>query len=303
MRQLPAKGNRSVAAYCPRLFVGRNRAVIVVGPAARSVATDGRERATVARQGTPFTACRGTETPWTRGAGAAPTTSNNRRERALITIGRFRHIYGGSAVSCQDLRCRFATIQVRRVRMSHRNAVYKGVVVEPRDPKRRGRVRVSVPELDNEVWARRATLDAGHERGTWFVPDAGDEVLVAFENGDARKPIVIGALWGSTQKPPESKPDRTLVRTKHGATVILDDGIGGVEVSDLHGNVVKLTADGITVHSASRLTVRASIVELEAGTLKVNAAVSEFSGLVQCDALVTNSVVSPSFTTGAGNAP
>lgn len=185
--------------------------------------------------------------------------------------------------------------------MSEKNAVYKGVVVEPRDPKRRGRLRVFVPELGKEVWARRATLDAGHERGTWFVPDEGDEVLVAFENGDPRKPIVIGALWGSTQKPPESKPERTLVRTKHGATVILDDGTGGVEVSDLHGNVVKLAADGITVHSASRLTVKASIVELEAGTLKVNAAVSEFNGLVQCDTLAAESVIASSSTHGAGN--
>ena len=44
--------------------------------------------------------------------------------------------------------------------MSEKNAVYKGVVVEPRDPKRRGRLRVFVPELGSEVWARRATLDA-----------------------------------------------------------------------------------------------------------------------------------------------
>jgi phage baseplate assembly protein V len=185
--------------------------------------------------------------------------------------------------------------------MSQRNAVYRGVVVEPRDPKRRGRVRVSVPELDEELWARRATLDAGDERGTWFVPDAGDEVLVAFENGDRRKPIVIGALWSATQRPPESKPQRTLVRTKHGATVIVDDGAGGIEVSDLHGNTVKLAADGVTVTSASKLRVRASIVELEAGALHVDAAVSKFSGLVQCDSLVTNSVVSSSHTPGAGN--
>src|SRR4029453_4942150 len=153
--------------------------------------------------------------------------------------------------------------------MSDKNAVYKGVVVEPSDPKRRGRLRVFVPELGNEVWARRATPEAGHERRPWFVPHEGDEVLAAFENGDPRKPIVIGALWGSTQKPPESKPERTLVRTKHGATVTLDGGPGGGGGSDLDGNVVKLAADGITVHSASRLTVKASIVELEAGTLKV----------------------------------
>jgi len=185
--------------------------------------------------------------------------------------------------------------------MSQRNGVYKGLVVEPRDPKGRGRVRVSVPEFDEEVWARRATLDAGDRRGTWFVPDAGDEVLVAFANGDARNPVIVGALWGSTQRPPESNPERTLVRTKHGATVVLDDGTGEVEVSDLHGNTVKLAADGVTVHSASRLTVKASIVEVEAGTLKFDAAISEFSGLVQCDSLVTNSVVSSSYSPGAGN--
>jgi phage baseplate assembly protein V len=185
--------------------------------------------------------------------------------------------------------------------MSQRNAVYKGVVVEPRDPKKRGRVRVSVPEFGEEVWARRATLDAGHQRGTWFVPDAGDEVLVAFENGERRNPVVIGALWGSTQRPPESNPERTLVRTKHGATVILDDGTGGLEVSDLHGNVVKLAADGVTVTSASKLRIRASIVELEAGAVHIDAAVSKFSGLVQCDSLVTNSVVSSSYSPGAGN--
>lgn len=185
--------------------------------------------------------------------------------------------------------------------MSQRNGVYKGVVVEPRDPKRRGRVRVSVPEFDEEVWARRATLDAGDGRGTWFVPDPGDEVLVVFESGDRRSPVVIGALWGSTQRPPESNPGRTLVRTKHGATVILDDGAGGLEVSDLHGNIVRLAADGVTVSSASRLTVKASIVEIEAGILKVNAAVSEFSGLVQCDALAAQSVVASSYTPGAGN--
>ena len=186
--------------------------------------------------------------------------------------------------------------------MSDKHAVYKGGVVEPSDPKRRGRLRVFVPELGNEVWARRATLDAGHERGTWFVPDEGDEVLVAFENGDRRKPVVVGALWGSTQRPPENKPDRALVRTKHGATVVLDDGAGGIEVSDLHGNTVKLAADGVTVTSASKLRVKASIVEIEAGALKVDAAVSEFSGVVQCDALAAESVVAFGYTPGSGNA-
>jgi phage baseplate assembly protein V len=181
--------------------------------------------------------------------------------------------------------------------MNERNAVYRGIVVESQDPKGRGRVKVSVPAFDEQVWAARATLDAGDSRGTWFVPESGDEVLVAFEEGNARTPVVLGAVWGATQKPPERKPERTLIRTKHGATVLLDDGSDAIEVSDLHGNVVKLAPDGITIRAASRLTVTASIVEIEAGTVKVDAPISEFSGLVQCDALATNSVVAR----GAGN--
>lgn len=177
--------------------------------------------------------------------------------------------------------------------MSERNAVYRGIVVEGSDQKGHGRIQVSLPEFDERVWAPRATLDAGDRRGTWFVPATGDEVLVAFENGDGRRPVVIGSLWSSKQQPPESDPERTLVRTTHGATVLLDDGGGAIEVSDLHGNVVTLSAGGVTIKSASKVKVTASMIEIEAGTIRVDAAVSEFSGLLQCDALTTNSLVGP----------
>jgi DUF4097 and DUF4098 domain-containing protein YvlB len=80
---------------------------------------------------------------------------------------------------------------------------------------------------------------------------------------------------------------------------VLDDGGGSIEVSDLHGNVVTLSAGGVTIKSASKVKVTASMIEIEAGTIRVDAAVSEFSGLVQCDALTANSIVGP----GAGNEP
>lgn len=177
--------------------------------------------------------------------------------------------------------------------MSERNAVYRGFVVESRDPDGLGRVQVSLPDLDEQLWAPRATLDAGDRRGTWFVPAPGDEVLVAFEAGDPDRPVVIGSLWSSNQRPPETNPERTLVRTAHGSTAVLDDGGGAIEVSDLHGTVVTLSAGGVTIKSASKVKVTASMIEVEAGAIQVNAAVSEFSGLVQCDALVTNSLVGP----------
>jgi phage baseplate assembly protein V len=185
--------------------------------------------------------------------------------------------------------------------MSQRNAVYAGAVVRSSDPKGLGRVQVSLPLFDEEVWARRATLAAGAGRGTWFVPDAGDEVLVAFENGDPRRPVVVGALWNAKQRPPESNPERTAVRTKHGTTVVFDDGSGAIEVSDSNGNAVTLKASGVTVTAAAKVTVSATTVEIDAGMVEVNAGMSRFTGVVECDTLIANSVVASSYTPGAGN--
>jgi phage baseplate assembly protein V len=185
--------------------------------------------------------------------------------------------------------------------MSQRNAVYPATVLQSRDPRGLGRLQVSVPAFDQKVWARRATLLAGERRGTWFVPDAGDEVLVAFEGGDARKPVVVGALWNAKDRPPESNPERTVLRTKHGATIVFDNGVGALEVTDSNGNAVKLAPDGVTVTAAAKVKVSAAVVEIDAGQVEVNAGMARFSGVVQCDTLVTNSVVASSYTPGAGN--
>lgn len=185
--------------------------------------------------------------------------------------------------------------------MSQRNAVYSGVVVTSRDPRGLGRVKVSLPVFEEERWARRASPAAGDRRGAWFVPAPGDEVLVAFEGGDARRPVVVGALWNGKERPPESNPERALLKTRHGATIVVDDGNGAVEVSDANGNSVKLEPSGITITCAARVTVSASSVEVNAGMVEVDAGMSTFSGVVKCDSLVTNSVVSSSYTPGAGN--
>lgn len=185
--------------------------------------------------------------------------------------------------------------------MSQRNAVYSGVVVTSRDPKGRGRVKVSLPVFEEERWARRASPAAGERRGAWFVPDAGDEVLIAFERGDARRPVVVGALWSQAQRPPESNPERSLLKTKHGATIVFDDGTGSVELADTNGNAVQLAPTGITITCSSKVTVTAAEVEVDAGLVEVNAGMAKFSGVVQCDSLIANSVVSSSYTPGAGN--
>jgi hypothetical protein len=64
---------------------------------------------------------------------------------------------------------------------------------------------------------------------------------------------------------------------------------------------VKLEASGITITASAKVTVNASMMEVSASMVTVNAGLSKFSGVVQCDTLISNSVVSASYTPGAGN--
>jgi hypothetical protein len=70
---------------------------------------------------------------------------------------------------------------------------------------------------------------------------------------------------------------------------------------DANGNSVKLQASGVTIESASKVSITATVVEVSAALLKVSAGMSQFSGVVQSPTVLTTSVVSSSYTPGAGN--
>jgi uncharacterized protein involved in type VI secretion and phage assembly len=211
--------------------------------------------------------------------------------------------------------------------------VYTALVDDVRDPDGQGRVKVTLPWVADagggsfELWARVATLMAGPSRGTWFVPDTGDEVLVAFEAGDPSRPVVVGALWNGSDAPPESMDgggrneirsittknrvkvtlddasgqERLVLETPGGQKVTLKDGPGSITIEDANGNSVRLEPAGITVTSSAKVTVNAGTAEISTSMLTVNAGMSRFSGVVQCDTLIASSVVSASYTPGAGN--
>jgi uncharacterized protein involved in type VI secretion and phage assembly len=209
--------------------------------------------------------------------------------------------------------------------------VYPGIVTDNQDPDGQGRVRVRLPWApgvggsDYDVWARLATLMAGADRGTWFIPDPDDEVLVVFEAGDVRRPYVIGGLWNGRDAAPESiAADNTVksltsrngvkvtlddrdgqealtLETPGGQTVTLSDGPGKVEIVDANGNSVTLDSSGVTITSSGTVSVQASTVDVSAGSVTVNAGISKFSGVVQADTVIANAVVGTSYTPGAGN--
>lgn len=213
------------------------------------------------------------------------------------------------------------------------HGVYPALVVDIKDPDNQGRVKVKLPWVPDaagaacELWARVATLMGGNNRGTWFIPDSNDEVLVAFEAGDARRPYVLGALWNGQDKAPESMDGagnnyKKVIRSRNGVKVTLDDqdgqeklvletpggqkvtlkdGPGAIEIVDSNGNSVKLESAGITINASAKVTVQAGQVSVSAGMVQVDAGMSKFSGVVQADTVIANSVISASYTPGAGN--
>jgi len=210
---------------------------------------------------------------------------------------------------------------------------FPALVTDIVDPEGLGRVKIALPWSPDtagaryETWARLATFMAGNNRGSWFIPDVDDEVLIVFEGGDPRRPYVIGSLWNGKDKPPESmdgagKNFKKVLRSRNGVKLTMDDndgreqfiletpggqkltlkdGPGSVEIVDSNGNSIKMEASGITITASAKVTINASQVAVSAGMVTVDAAMSKFSGVVQCDTMISNSVISASYTPGAGN--
>ena len=85
-----------------------------------------------------------------------------------------------------------------------------GLVSDAADPEQAGRVKVTFPWLSEDyvsAWARTVQAGAGKDRGWQVLPEVGDEVLVAFEQGDFRRPTVIGGLFNGMDTMPRGPVD------------------------------------------------------------------------------------------------
>jgi uncharacterized protein involved in type VI secretion and phage assembly len=113
------------------------------------------------------------------------------------------------------------------------NGIVIGLVIDLKDEEGIGRIKVKYPHLEDQPsdWARLAAPMAGNKRGTFFRPEVGDEVLVAFEHGEPRRPYIVGALWSKKDPPPDDlgdaeKNDVRLIESRSGHRIILDDTQG-----------------------------------------------------------------------------
>jgi len=169
--------------------------------------------------------------------------------------------------------------------------VYVGIVSEIKDDQQLGRVKLTFPwrdAKDESNWARIATSMAGNEMGTYFLPEKGDEVLVAFAGGDIHEPYVIGSLWNGKQKPPQQADEKNNVRqiksrsgheitfddtfgkgtvtikTSAGQTVVLDDENKAISIEDTNQNKVTMDEKGVQVEAKKALTLSGDSIKLKA---------------------------------------
>ena len=179
-------------------------------------------------------------------------------------------------------------------------------------------------QREYNVWARLATMSAGDNRGSWFIPEVGDEVLVCFGGGDPDWPYVVGSLWNGVDAAPEaisanddirSLTSRTGIKitmddtagavkltlsTPGGQKITLDDGASKVRVEDSGGNSLEMAPSGVTLTAASSLKISARTITIDCGSANVNSAMWTYSGVIQCSTIIASSVVGCSYTPGAG---
>ncbi|MDR3698749.1 MAG: phage baseplate assembly protein V [Candidatus Sulfopaludibacter sp.] len=155
--------------------------------------------------------------------------------------------------------------------------------------------------------ARMMSPNAGKQRGMYWMPEVGDEVVVAFEGGDSNSPIILGACFNNQSPTPgQAKPSndnnvRTIV-SRSGHEITLDDSPSAGKVTVKTNGGRTLTLDDTPPGKASLSTPSGISIELDdsTGTLTLSAPLSIVLQTATLMLNVGGMVVAPSPTPGTG---
>ncbi len=151
------------------------------------------------------------------------------------------------------------------------------------DPDGEERILVQIPIINHEeqgIWCRVASLDAGENRGAFFRPELGDEVIIGFINEDPNDAVVLGMLHSSAKPAPFTASDDNHekgfvtrsemkvvfdddkksinISTPAGKLIALDEDAGTIVIEDDNSNVVTIDSNGISMESAGDIAIKAS---------------------------------------------
>ncbi|HEY6505762.1 MAG TPA: type VI secretion system tip protein VgrG [Chitinophagaceae bacterium] len=185
-----------------------------------------------------------------------------------------------------------------------------------KDPKGEDRIQVKLPmvNINEGIWARIATMDAGDKRGSFFRPSRGDEVLVGFINDDPRNAIVLGMMNSSKKPAPLKAKDDNLEKgfffasemkmlfhekdksmtfeTPAGNKIVISEKEKGITLQDQNGNKLVLNKDGITLETKKKLVLKSSGDDIEAEGVNIKqTAKSQFKAEGSAGIELTSSAV------------
>ncbi len=217
--------------------------------------------------------------------------SNEEFGRFLVTgirheldgVGHYYHVFDAVAadtekIAVKEIRKPLADMQIADV-------------IDNADPKGQGRIKVKFKWTctcnDVTEWLRVITPDAGSSdkvsknRGFAFVPEKDDQVIVAFEEGNIARPIVLGSVYHGKSGSGGGDTNKTKsLTTRSGNTIIMDDSNGSINMKDPSGNVVTMHGDGtVTITAPNKLTINTIDFVLNASnSISINAQPGEQGG-------------------------
>ncbi len=168
------------------------------------------------------------------------------------------------------------------------------------DPDGKNRIKVFLPIVNGDeqgTWARVATLDAGNERGSFFLPEIDDEVIVGFINDDPRDAVVLGMMNSSAKPAPLTAEDANnkkgfvtrskmkmlfdddkksfSLETPAGKKFIVDEDAGLIKMEDENGNKFIMNSDGISMESCKEIKMKAATdIKTEGVNMEIKASAS-----------------------------
>jgi uncharacterized protein involved in type VI secretion and phage assembly len=169
--------------------------------------------------------------------------------------------------------------------MSERRGVITAFVKQT-DVKQ-GRVVVEYRSIDDHLesaWAPIASPMSGQGRGALFMPEPGDEALVAFQDGKFDSPYVVGFLWNGVQTSPEDDPENRVIVTPGGHQLRFEDREPAKKI------VIKSTQHTVTLDdtpAAPHISINAGpagIVSIKLNTTPPSITFSTGTGTVSMDA-------------------
>ena len=155
---------------------------------------------------------------------------------------------------------------------THYYGKYRGLVMDNTDPTNRGRVKVTVPAVLNEleVWAVPCLPYAGNNVGIYTIPEPGAGVWVEFEGGDPSYAIWTGGFWADGELPKNEQgtsvtPSLRMIRSEKGLMITFDDDSEKLTLSDQNGGnimTIEVQSGKIRLEAAIKVVVEAPMIEL-----------------------------------------